>query len=306
MSYTELSTPEERERLDAEMSSCLAFCQDLTRRLEAAAAEVSSMEAGSHAQADAVAQRIGLLRQRMQAIHSRIASQSNAMESLVREVAEQGTALASSYAELSSSARERLDTLADKVQQLRQAVEQRSQAGGDAAVAATDELDTLLGDVSSGLKDCEKVVDEELRTHADQVIAAATASKEDLARRARDALEVVVAGGVEEHMRSASDSLSRKKQALQELMLRLKSVLSEVGASFGALEDATLGALGGALGETERSVSEAIENMKSITRDLTGTTTQVADALDTTQSGLRTVTDCLVRTKRVLEEIETL
>jgi ABC-type transporter Mla subunit MlaD len=306
MSYTENSTSEERERLDAEISSCLAFCQDLTRRIEAAAAEVSSIEVLSQAQTDAVAQRIGLLRERVQAVRSRIADQSNAVESLAREVAQQGNALASSYAELSAGARGKLDALAGKVHQLRQTVEQRSQAGVEAAAAATDELDTLLSGVSRGLKGCWKVVDEELRTHADLVIASATHSFEYSAEQARDALGYRLDIGVAEHMRSATDVLARKKQALQELMLRLKSVLSEVGASFGALEDATLGALGGALGETERSVIEAIENMKSITRDLTGTTTQVADALETTQSGLRTVTDCLVRTKRVLEEVERL
>ncbi len=306
MSYTEQSTPEERERLDAEVSSCLAFCQELTRRLEATVAEVSSLEASSQAQADAVAQRIGLLRNRLQALRSRIDSQSNAVESLAGEMAEEATVLASSYAERSEGVRGRLDSLVGRVGQLRQTVEQRSQACKSAAVAAMNELDVLLSGVGSDLKDCGKVVDDELRTHADQVVSAANASKEDLAQQTRDALEVAVAGGVEEHMRSASDALSRKRQAMQELILRLKSVLSEVDASFGALQDATLGALGDALGETERSVMAAIDNMKSVTRDLTETTTQVADAMETTQSGLRLVTGCLERTKRVLEEVEEL
>lgn len=306
MSYTEQSTPEERERLDAEMSSCLAFCQDLTQRLEAALTEVSLVEEHSLAQAEAVEQRIGLLRNRLQAIRSRIESQSEAVESFPRGVAEQATALANAYAELSTGVRGRLNGVVSRIGQLRQTVEQRSQACGEAAAGATNELDTLLSGVSSGLKDCGKVVDEELRTHVDQVVATANASKEELAQRVRDALEVAVAGGIEEHMRSASAVLSRKKQALQELMVRLKSVLSEVGASFDALQDATFGALGDALAETERSVMAAIDNMDSVTRDLTGTTRQVADALETTQSGLHVVTGCLVRTKRILEEVERL
>lgn len=306
MSYTEQSTPEERERLDAEMSSCLAFSRDLTQRLEAALTEVSSVEEQSRAQAEAVEQRIGLLRNRLQGIRSRIESQSDAVESLPRGVADQATTLATSYAELSAGVRGRLDGVVGRIEQLRQTVEQRSQASGEAAAGATDELDTLLSGVSSGLKDCGKVVDEELRTHIDQVIATANASKEDLAKQVRDALEVAVAGGVEEHMRSASAALSRKKQALQELMVRLKCVLSEVGATFGVLQDATLGALGDALADTERSVMAAIDSMNSVTRDLTGTTGQVADALETTQSGLHVVTGCLVRTKRILEEVEKL